>query len=139
MQELFIQIRDGMPYQHPIFGENFRAAFPDVDTNNLPPEFARFVRTPPPLIDGFYRVAVESYVWDGDVVTDEWSLRDMTAEEKQEKIRLAKLNQPYPSWVFNEAICAFEPPIPYPDTTEPLVWDEPTLSWVQFKSEQQQP
>ena len=42
--ELFIQIRDGLPFGHPIYGDNFRQAFPDVDLENLPPEFARFER-----------------------------------------------------------------------------------------------
>ena len=42
MMELFIQIRNGQPFEHPIFGDNFRQAFPDVDVDNLPPEFARF-------------------------------------------------------------------------------------------------
>ena len=40
--ELFIRIKDGEPFEHPIFGDNFRAAFPDIDSDNLPPDFVRF-------------------------------------------------------------------------------------------------
>lgn len=80
--DMFIQIRDGQPYQHPIVGENFREAFPRIDTNALPPEFARFVRKPPAQLPGPDEVLVESYIWDGDVVTDSWSIRPMTPEEK---------------------------------------------------------
>ena len=38
--ELYIQIRNGQPHEHPIFADNFRQAFPDVDTENLPDTFA---------------------------------------------------------------------------------------------------
>ena len=40
--DFFIRIKDGQPFEHPIFGDNFRQAFPDVDVNNLPSEFAKF-------------------------------------------------------------------------------------------------
>ena len=53
--ELFIRIVDGAPFEHPIMGDNFREAFPHIDTENLPPEFARFVRVAMPTI-GVYEV-----------------------------------------------------------------------------------
>lgn len=74
--ELFIQIVDGQPFEHPIHGDNLRAAFPHIDVNNLPPEFARFVRVPPPEPDeGKYIFSATcSYQWDGDVVKDVWEV-----------------------------------------------------------------
>ena len=42
--ELYIQIRNGQPFEHPILGDNFRQAFPKIDVSNLPPEFAKFER-----------------------------------------------------------------------------------------------
>jgi hypothetical protein len=83
--ELFIQIRDGQPYEHPIFGDNFRQAFPDVDVNNLPPQFARFVRVQPPNLAGVYEVEEGHYEWANGVVTDVYSVRPMTDTEKAEK------------------------------------------------------
>ncbi|KPL28548.1 MAG: hypothetical protein AMJ72_02720 [Acidithiobacillales bacterium SM1_46] len=80
--ELYIQIRDGQPFEHPIMGENFRQAFPDVDTENLPEGFARFVRHAPNVSPDTYQVLVENYVWNGNVVEDSWSVRDMTQEER---------------------------------------------------------
>ena len=79
--DLFIRIADGQPVDHPIMGDNFRYAFPDIDTENLPPEFAPFVRTEPPA-PGPYQVVVESYEWSDGVVRDAWSLRDMTSDER---------------------------------------------------------
>jgi hypothetical protein len=83
--ELYIQIRDGQPYEHPILGDNFREAFPHIDVNNLPPEFARFERLPNPEIATTYQVNVVSYQWENGVVKDVWSVREMTQEEKAQK------------------------------------------------------
>lgn len=84
--ELFIQIRDGKPYEHPIFGDNFREAFPHIDVDNLPPEFARFTRISKPVfaVQDFKVVSdAPVYDWVGGVVQDVWSVRDMTEKEKQ--------------------------------------------------------
>lgn len=83
--ELFIQIRDGQPHEHPILGDNFRQAFPDIDTNNLPSEFARFIRVECPNNAGVYEVDEVRYEWDGNVVKDVWFVRPMTQEEIVEK------------------------------------------------------
>ena len=109
--ELFIQIRDGQPYQYPIDGNNFRQAFPHIDVNNLPPEFARFVRLPPPEFIGVYQVVVESYVLNEGVVSDNWILCDMTAEEKADKIARAMSWKPEgDQWVFDETLCMWVDP-----------------------------
>ena len=42
--ELFIRVKDGQAFEHPILGDNFRQAFPNINVNNLPSEFARFER-----------------------------------------------------------------------------------------------
>lgn len=108
--ELFIQIKDGAPFEHPIFGDNFRQAFPDVDTEKLPPEFARFERVQPPSV-GVYEVyeGVAYELIDG-VYKDVHRVRALTEQEKQAKIAEA-LSQPHPSdWVFSEEYCAWIPP-----------------------------
>ncbi len=83
---LYIQIRDGQPFQHPIFEDNFKEAFPDVDTQNLPPEFAKFIRLEPPEVPAF-KVLLESYVWAEDgSVQDNWTLRAMNSQELGEAL-----------------------------------------------------
>jgi len=91
--DLFIQIRDGQPYEHPIADWNFYDAFPHIDPNNLPPEFARFERIPYCDIPvGTYEVPILSYQWVGSIVKDVWSTRPMTDDEKVIKdIELAKI------------------------------------------------
>lgn len=92
--ELFIQIRNGQPYEHPIMGDNFRQAFPDVDVNNLPLEFARFERVAPPVPGVYEVVDGPTYEWDGSLVKDVWTLRPMTDEEKQQKDALLASARP---------------------------------------------
>lgn len=83
--ELFIRIVDGKPFEHPIFGDNFREAFPDVDVKNLPPEFARFERVEQPNTCGTFEVEEVSYQWVDGVVKDVWAARSMTAEDETQK------------------------------------------------------
>lgn len=82
--ELYIQLRDGQPYEHPILADNFREAFPDVDTTTFPNEhFARFVRLPRPKNPRGQVYDHTTYEWDGDVVTDVHHFRDITDEERE--------------------------------------------------------
>lgn len=84
--ELYIQIRDGQPYEHPIFADNFRAAFPDVNTNDLPADrFAKFIRVDAP-VPGTYEVYEGvTYQWFDGVVKDVHNVRPMTVEERAVK------------------------------------------------------
>lgn len=84
--ELFIRIVDGQPFEHPIFGDNFRQAFPDVDVDNLPPEFARFERVEQPYKATAYEVEECTYRWVGGIVKDVWVSRPMTDGERSEKV-----------------------------------------------------
>ena len=128
--ELYIQIKDGQPFEHPIIGDNFREAFPDIDVNSLPPEFAKFERVERSVSPSVYEIAEVNYLWVDGIVKDVWSLRQMTAEEKAEKINTAMQHQPYLSWTFDEPSCKWIPPTPYPTDGGYYVWDESTLLWV---------
>ena len=126
--ELFIRVKDGQPFEHPIFGDNFCQAFPNIDVNNLPPEFARFERVERPTL-GLYEVMVSeepTYELIDGVYKDVWHKRDMTAEEreatKQVAIQTAKTvwaarpqSENWSAWVLNEETFRYEPPIPRPE------------------------
>lgn len=129
--ELYIQIRNGQPFEHPIFGDNFRQAFPHIDVNNLPLEFARFERVPQNVMPDVFEIAEVRYEWFGSIVKDVWSIRPMTDQEKAAKIAEYRANQPFPSWTFNEQACLWNAPIAYPDDGKKYRWDEPTLSWIE--------
>lgn len=132
--ELFIRIKDGQPFEHPIFSDNFRQAFPDVDTNNLPPEFARFVRVEAPILGPYENYVGVTYELAGGVCKDVHRVEPMTEQQKLEKQNLIKSNWAagdWASWIFNEATCAFDPPVAYPEDGQLYRWDEPTVSWVE--------
>jgi len=107
--ELYIRIVDGQPFEHPIFGDNFRQAFPNIDTNNLPAEFARFERVEPPVV-GVYQLCNTTYEREDSIYKDVHVVREMTDAEKAAKIAYCK-DLPHPEgWVFDEAVCAWQPP-----------------------------
>ena len=83
--ELYIQIRDGQPHEHPIFADNFRQAFPDVDVNNLPDTYAKFIRVAQPALDTYEVYKGVTYQWVDGVVKDVHSVRQMTDEERAAK------------------------------------------------------
>jgi len=79
--ELYIRIINGQPFEHPIFGDNFRQAFPEIDVNNLPSEFARFERIELPIL-GLYEVYEGvTYEWIDGIVKDVHHVRPMTETE----------------------------------------------------------
>ena len=133
--ELFIRIKDGQPFEHPILGDNFCQAFPNVDTNNLPAEFARFVRIAPPAVGVYENYTGVTYELIDGVYKDVHHVVPMTEQQKIDKQNAVKAafaaNGGFASWIFNEEICYFEAPIPYPADGKDYRWDEPTTSWVE--------
>ena len=90
--KLFIQVRDGQPWQHPILPDNLLQAFPGFDLDNPPAGFAPFIRVAQPGPDvmpvGDLQVMECSYQLDADGITykDTWTVRDMTFDEKTQAI-----------------------------------------------------
>ena len=133
--ELFIRIKDGQPFEHPILGSNFREVFPTVDTNNLPTEFARFVRIAPPAVGVYENYTGVTYELIDGVYKDVHHVVPMTEQQKIDKQNLVKAdwaaNNGFASWVFDDALCRFLPPNPRPIDGKLYQWDEPTTSWVE--------
>ena len=133
--KLFIRVKDGIAVDHPIMGDNFVQAFPHIDINNLPPEFAEFVRLEfPPL--GVYEIYEgTTYEKSENNFQDFHYIRPMTLEEKTARQNAVKEEWTRTgfaaSWIFYEDICQFAPPIPKPDDGKVYGWDEETLSWIE--------
>lgn len=135
-----IRIENGQPIDHPIAIENFCQAFPHIDINNLPPEFAEFnVRGVPVL--GPYEIMEGqkvTYQLVDDVWSDVWATRQMTEQERAEKIagvhtlwamRNEANNNNWSAWTFDESLCAYVPPIPRPEGGG-VFWQGTTNTWV---------
>lgn len=132
--ELFIQIKDGKPFEHPILADNFFAVFPGVDPNNLPSEFAKFVRVAPPKIGVYENYEGLTYEMIDGVCTDVHYVVPMTQEQRLQKQNATKEEWEkigFPSWIFNEEFCRFDPPVKYPVDGKNYFWDESELKWVE--------
>jgi hypothetical protein len=138
--KLFIQIKDGKPFEHPILEENFVSAFPDIDINNLPPHFAIFERVQQPMLGPYQLFASvgPTYELVGDTWKDVWHVREMTIDEKtalQQKVKDDWEKMPdvqnFSAWAFDEVACAYLPPAPRPNDGKLYFWQGTTNSWVE--------
>jgi len=83
---LYIQIINNQPINHPIFEEHLLAAYPDVDLSNTT-DFAPFIRLPQPdqvtLPRTELQVLESNYILmdDNKTYTDGYYVRDMTPDE----------------------------------------------------------
>jgi hypothetical protein len=121
---LYIQIQNGQPVNHPAFEDNLLSAF-----GQIPADWEPFVRVVRPTL-GVYEVLdseVSVYGKIDGVWTDVWALRAMTDAEKVEKqqhIQDLYKNLPYAenwsAWTLDVDICRMVPPItrPEPDQTK---------------------
>jgi hypothetical protein len=113
----YIQIENGNPIGHPMVEENFVQCFPEIDLNNLPSNWANFVRVVQPEIDRFEVVVGVSYQWVDGVVKDVWEVRQITDEEKNTLIDSWR-NKEYPdNYFFNEITYQWNPITTSSDTT----------------------
>lgn len=88
--KLFIKLKNGQPFEHPITEENFVLAFPDVDLTNLPEWVAPFERVAKPVVGVFEVDEGVTYENIDGTVRDVWHTRAMTDAEqavKTESIR----------------------------------------------------
>ena len=125
--------RDNEIIDHPIIEENLLQAFPGIDLDNLPNDFARFERVQKNITTNVYEVAYVKYEWVGDIVRDVWYKRSMTDTERtdlQEKVKRSWQKDGPASWIFNEETCTFDPPVPYPEDGNRYYWDRNLVQWV---------
>ena len=138
-----------MIVKHPLVKENMKQLFPAHDFSSGPPAgFLGFIRVPPPEI-GVYEKFDETigediatafvhngleYKLEDGVYKDVWHVVPMTAAEKTAKINArqevwAAANLGWSSWTWNESICDYEAPVPYPTDGNTYIWNESTTSW----------
>jgi hypothetical protein len=135
---LYIQIKDGNPINHPALMDNLFLAFGDI-----PPDWQPFIRVPMPTLTIYQTLNSQEptyqFVESTGYWMDVWDVRDMTEEEKAAKQQEAKnlwAQRPnrdnFSAWTFDEATCTYLPPIPRPDDGKIYRWNGSTNSWVEF-------
>ena len=134
MMNLFIRVKNGQAFEHPIFEDNFKAAFPGIDIDDLPKGFARFERIAAPAPGAYQVYEGVTYEQVGDIYRDVHHFREMTSDEvasKQKSVKDGWATSPnWASWTFNEETCSYDPPIPMPEDETLYAWDEETNRWV---------
>lgn len=129
--ELFIRVENGQPVDHPIADWNLKMFIEDLDCDNPPEDFIKFVRLPFPDVGPLERVETTYEIRDG-VCYDCHNIIPLTDQEKLDKIEQYKQQpKPFDSWVFDETLLQWVAPLPYPtDTSNPYFWNENNLEWV---------
>jgi len=130
---LYIEIENGQPKNHPAFEDNLIAAF-----GSVPEHWKPFERIVKPTL-GVYEVwTTETSTYDlvDSIYKDVWHKRSMTVEEKvakQQSIQNTWVSQDqaenFATWTFDEATCTYVPPTPKPQTGN-YFWQGTTLLWV---------
>jgi hypothetical protein len=119
---LYIQIENGQPINHPAFEQNLIEAFGEIPSN-----WEAFIRVerPTPTIYQVFDNEETIYAKVNGVWTDVWSLRDMTEQEvtaKQQGV-IDEFNsreqaENWSAWVLDQATCVMRPPIQRPQRIE---------------------
>jgi len=120
--DFFIEMRDGAPYGHPILDSNFREVYPDIDTQNLPSNFARFVRTAPPSNVGMFEVEESTYQIIDGVVTDVWTIRPLEGE--QYAMRVDMLRRSLEDYIENQKAIAQGKIVEATDPAVKAAWED---------------
>lgn len=129
MSNAYIRVVNGQPFEHPIIEENLRAFYPNLDPNNPPRGFEKFIRQPYPTV-GIYETFVgTTYQRVNGVIQDVHEVRPLTEEEKAAKIQFMKDTFPFSSWTFDDENGSWISPVPYPEDGNTYQWNETTLSW----------
>jgi hypothetical protein len=121
---LYIEIENGQPKNHPAFEDNLVKAFGIV-----PPHWEPFIRVGHPNLNVYELLATEKPTYEkiNGVWTDVWHTRNMTGEEKvaKQQATITSFNsreqaENWSAWIFDEATCKMIPPItrPAPDETK---------------------
>jgi len=135
MSDLYIQVQDGQPVNHPVLQQNLMDVFGEI-----PAHFEEFSRIPMPNpnILGVFQKFQETYETptyqkiDG-VWQDIWTVVDMTEEEKTAKIASVQSQpQMFASWTFDSELCKWSAPTPLPSDIDTVnySWNEVTQSWA---------
>jgi len=129
---LLIEINNGKTINHPIAEENLRYFYPDLDINNPPEGYAKFVRKDCPELTPLEKLESTEYVLDDvltqesgtTVWTDKYNVREMSVEEiaemLQEEIRTSNEKM-------KEGMGA---PYSAPDDGYLYIWSVSSNTWV---------
>jgi hypothetical protein len=131
-----IKIENGIPVNHPVSEENLRLFFSDLDINNPPEGWARFIRAPYPELSLGETIEKTTYELSNSLTvengtktyTDIHHIKPISDEELILMAMDAVKN-------FNQSMQIYSnAPYPAPDDGEFYVWSISSNSWVKKPS-----
>lgn len=139
MLNLFIKLENGEPVNHPTTEENLLQFYPDLEVNNPPDGWGKFIREPHPDMNFFETVDTVNYELSEEYTKqfgtktwhDVYTIREMTPEEKEQKCLSffsKKLEDLHPS--FNSVSGMFIPTKPMPQDGKFYEWVPNMNMWV---------
>jgi hypothetical protein len=132
---LYIQIKNNQPVNHPAYEDNLIQAF-----GAIPAEWEPFIRVERPIPTTYQVLESDEPVYTkvNGVWTDVWSTREMTAEEKTAKQQsvIGLFNsrdqaENWSAWTLDEETCVMKPPIPRGEKVEGILvyWCGAESNW----------
>jgi len=100
-------------------------------SDSRPVSGAIILSTDQEVIDSFF---VDGLYPDVDYVLNIWAENSGERWEQTFEVSVPRPSQPYPSYLWDELIHWWIPPVPYPDALGSYFWNEETLSWVSEQS-----
>lgn len=137
---LVIQVKDGVPIEHPISIDNLKLFDPSFDINKLPEGLEIFERIDPPPKSRFQYYVARPYKKVNGVWTDDWEIVDIPDEEKKAIIKKEQENFIYKdTWKWDEETLNWIPPVPFPtDENKHYKWNNEKIQWDEISSEEYQ-
>lgn len=133
-ENLYIQVKNGMPYQHPVTESNLRMLYPDLDPDMPPEGFEKFIRNPTPEVGPFDVYEGTEYLKIDGIYQDHHKITSMTSAQKQEKIRVMRETFPFANtWSLNETTGVWTPPKPAPNVDgRNFIWSDQQMDWIEI-------
>jgi len=126
---LYIQVENGEPINHPAFEDNLIQAFGSVPSNWEP-----FNRVNRPILSIYQLFESDDPIYQkiNGVWTDVWLFRDMTSDEKASLIAKVQANPPGPNLILNTDTLDWEPNTPMPNDGKNYFWHPKKGMWVEY-------
>lgn len=130
-ENLFIQVVDGKPVNHPATEENLRMFIDNFDPENPPATFEKFVRRQPEEAPKWKVVDRLPYAKVNGVWTDVFGIRDMMPQEKQEYVAALRRGFQFAdTWSWDDDKGEWVPPVPYPTDGKFYLWANRQMRWI---------
>lgn len=132
---LYIKIANNIPVGHPLVLDNLQALYGNEFSKNCI-NYGYYPCTTDvyPEINSPYFKCNQVYTVDGETVHISYDVSEMSDEEKQHKINefIENTPKPYTSWVLDEEMLCYVPPIPMPEDGLLYTWDEEEIGWIEI-------